>query len=719
MNRFTEEIQQRKDMDVRSLEQASRSIYDSLQTGSGMQRPEETDRSCAGVLWEICRYFGIEPFDLPDDTGDVELLLPYMTGRTGIMHRRVTLKDAWWNDGAVPLLCRDEENRLYALVPSAGGGYIYWEHGKRRKVTGKNARKFQTGCYCFYNPMPNRAMGKRDFIAFCMHALQRPDIVWVILASVLFALLGMVLPAVNRYIFDTMLPSGTSKEIVGISVLLAGTILVQSLSGLARHLWVLRIGNKIELLVKNALWARLLMLPADFFKRFSTGELVQRAAGVNQICDILGGQLIPTVLASIFSVVYLYQVHYFAPELLWPSLLIAAAVLAVNLATAFLKNRRKIYNEQVESKMSGMVNQFLRALSRIKMTGSEVRAFARWSGAYRKLRMVPGRFVLASSAINGAVVFGGTIVLYILAYGTQMRVSDYIAFQAAFSLFLEAMLSMMSITSQIAGLKPGLELISPILEEIPEGMGSRRPVTALEGRIELNQVHFAYNVEHPDVLDGIQLHIEPGEYVGITGASGCGKSTLLRILLGFEKPQSGTVAYDSMEMSGLELRSLRSRMGVVLQNDMLFAGDIYSNIAVCAPWITHEDAWDALERVGLAEDVRAMPMGIFTVLSEEGGGLSGGQKQLLLIARAIVSHPDIVLFDEATSALDNRTQMLVAEALEKMSCTRIVIAHRLTTLQSCSRIIYMDRGKIAESGTYEELMKRNGQFAAMAQRQLL
>ena len=635
------------------------------------------------------------------------------------MHRRISLKDAWWNDGAVPLLCRDEENRLYALLPSAGGGYVYRENGKKIRVTKKNAGKFQTGCYCFYNPMPYRAMGKRDFIAFCMHALQRPDVVWVLLASALFALLGMVLPAVNRYIFDTMLPSGTSKEIAGISVLLAGTILVQSLSGLARHLWVLRIGNKIELLVKNALWARLLMLPADFFKRFSTGELVQRAASVNQICDILSGQLIPTVLASIFSVVYLYQVHYFAPELLWPSLLIAAAVLAVSLVTAVLKNRQKIYNEQVESRLSGMVNQFLRALSRIKTTGSEVRIFARWSETTRKLHMMPDRFVLASSAINGAVVFGGTIVLYVLAYRTQMRVSDYIAFQAAFCLFLDALLSVMGITSQIAGLKPGLEMLSPILEEIPEGMGSRRPVTALEGRIELNQVHFTYDAERPDVLDGIQLHVEPGEYIGITGASGCGKTTLLRILLGFEKPQSGTVAYDSQEMSGLELRSLRSRMGVVLQNDMLFAGDIYSNIAVCAPWITIEDAWNALERVGIAEDVRAMPMGIFTILSEGGGGLSGGQRQLLLIARAMVSHPDIVLFDEATSALDNRTQSLVAAALENMSCTRIVIAHRLTTLQSCSKIIYMDSGKIAESGTYEELMERNGQFAAMAKRQLL
>ena len=241
----------------------------------------------------------------------------------------------------------------------------------------------------------------------------------------------------------------------------------------------------------------------------------------------------------------------------------------------------------------------------------------------------------------------------------------------------------------------------------------------MNGQIELNQVRFRYIPDMPYVLDGLNLQIKAGEYLGIVGESGCGKSTLMRILLGFETPETGSVYFDGRDLGQLDLPSLRRRIGVVLQDGKLFAGDIFDNIAICAPWLTMEEAWEAAERAGFAEDIRQMPMGMFTMISEEGGGISGGQRQRLLIARALASDPGVLLFDEATSALDNETQSKVVDTLKNMNCTRVVIAHRLSTIRDCDRIIYLEHGRVVEQGDFEGLMEKNGKFAKMAQRQLL
>ena len=262
-------------------------------------------------------------------------------------------------------------------------------------------------------------------------------------------------------------------------------------------------------------------------------------------------------------------------------------------------------------------------------------------------------------------------------------------------------------------------MLRPVLLAEPELYEDREAVERLEGRLELNNICFRYTPDMPYVLDGLDLRIEPGEYIGIVGSSGCGKSTLMRILLGFEVPERGSVYYDERELGQLDLPSLRRRIGVVLQDGKLFAGDVFSNITICAPWLTMEGAWEAAERAGLAEDIRQMPMGMFTMISEDGGGISGGQRQRLLIARALASDPGVLLFDEATSALDNETQGRVVDTLKQMKCTRLVIAHRLSTIRDCDRILYLEQGRIAEQGTYEELLHCNGRFAQMAKRQLL
>ena len=280
-------------------------------------------------------------------------------------------------------------------------------------------------------------------------------------------------------------------------------------------------------------------------------------------------------------------------------------------------------------------------------------------------------------------------------------------------------MSLASIALTVANIKPVYEMIKPILDALPEVSEGKRVIERLSGGIELNNVSFRYNDDMPPVVDNLSLKIHPGQYVALVGATGCGKSTLMRLMLGFETPQKGAIYYDGKDLSTIDLKSLRRRIGVVMQNGKLFSGDVFSNITISAPWLTLNDAWEAAELAGIADDIRRMPMGMNTIISEGSGGVSGGQRQRLLIARAIAPKPKILMFDEATSALDNLTQKRVSESLDKLKCTRIVIAHRLSTIRRCDRILYLEGGKISEDGNYDELIAKNGKFAELVARQRL
>ncbi|MGN0812264.1 MAG: ATP-binding cassette domain-containing protein [Candidatus Coproplasma sp.] len=309
--------------------------------------------------------------------------------------------------------------------------------------------------------------------------------------------------------------------------------------------------------------------------------------------------------------------------------------------------------------------------------------------------------------------------MYYFAVAGKVSVADYTAFNAAYGMFSGALMSVAGIGLTAAQIKPIIEMVKPILDAVPEVCEGKLSMTSLTGGIELCNVSFRYNDNSPLVLDDLSLKIGAGQYVAIVGKTGCGKSTLLRLLLGFEKPQKGAIYYDGKDIATVDLKSLRKKIGVVTQNGKLFQGDIYSNIVISAPRLTQEDAWRAAEIADIADDIRAMPMGMHTMICEGSGGISGGQKQRLMIARAVAPNPKILMFDEATSALDNITQKKVSEALDSLKCTRIVIAHRLSTIKQCDRIIVLDGGKICEDGMYDQLIEKKGYFYELVERQRL
>ena len=375
---------------------------------------------------------------------------------------------------------------------------------------------------------------------------------------------------------------------------------------------------------------------------------------------------------------------------------------------------------ELAAKESGLSYSLTTGIEKIKLSGAERRAFSKWANAYAaqsKYMYDPPMLVKVFPAVITAISLIGTIIIYYLAIKSNIEVGQYYAFNAAFAMVTGAFKTLVPMIEPAAQISPTIELLRPIIETAPEIAADKPVIERLSGGIEMNNVTFRYSEDMPPVLDDVSLKIKPGQYVAITGKTGCGKSTLMRVLLGFEKPQKGAVYYDGRDLNKVDLKSLRSRIGTVMQNGSLFWGDIYSNIVISAPQLTLDDAWEAAEMAGIAEDIRQMPMNMCTIIGEGTGGRSGGQKQRLMIARAIAPKPKILMFDEATSALDNITQKQVSESLDSLKCTKIVIAHRLSTIKNCDRIIVLDEGKIVEDGTYDELMEKNGFFAGLVSRQ--
>ena len=532
----------------------------------------------------------------------------------------------------------------------------------------------------------------------------------------------MLTPKLNQLLFSDVLDSGSVTALIGMAIFMVCASVSALLLGTASSMITARVGTKLNLSVEAATMMRILSLPPEFFKSYSAGELSNRSQYLNTLASQMVSVAMSTGLTSVFSLLYITQVFVYAPALVVPALLVTLLTVVVTTAQVFA--RMKISKRQMElgSKESGMSYQLISGIQKIRLSGAEKRAFARWGKLYSKsaeLQYNPPMFLKLSSVLTLAISLLGTMAMYCAAIQSGVSVADYYAFNAAYGMVNGAFLSLAGVAATIAQIRPVLEMAKPIMETAPEVAEDKLVLTRISGGVELSNVTFRYTEDMPPVLDDLSLKIRPGQYVAIVGRTGCGKSTLMRVMLGFETPQKGAVYYDGRDLKKIDLKSLRRRIGAVMQNGKMFTGDIFSNITISAPWLTLDDAWEAAEIAGLADDIRDMPMGMNTLISEGQGGISGGQRQRLLIARAVAPKPKILMFDEATSALDNLTQKQVSESLDKMKCTRIVIAHRLSTIRRCDRIIVLDKGKIVEDGSYDELIARGGAFAELVARQRL
>ncbi len=725
MGWIDDQIKERKEHDDEAFSAAFVGIADAV-LGKKVSSAWSSDRQkTKNAIDAILKYYHVKSREVPDNIKDTNEQLEYLMRPHGIMRRTVNLEKGWYRDAVGAMLgVKKSDGSIVALIPAGLSGYRYFdnESGKWIKVGRRNQTLFEDEAIAFYKPFPLKKLNIASLLKYVVETLSMADYVLFGLATLAITLLGLLTPKFNNLLMGTVLESGNIRVLLALVTFMVSATIATLLMNSVKALLMNRINTKMSISVQAATMSRVLSLPADFFKKYSSGELSSRAQNINSLCSMLISTILSTGLTSLFSLLYISQIFLYAPALVVPAIIIILVTIALSLTTTLVQMRISKQQMEIAAADSGMSYALISGVQKLKLSGSEKRAFARWGAIYAKsarLSYNPPAFIQYSSVFSMIISLAGTIVMYYAAIESGVSVADYYAFNSAYGMVSGAFMSLASIALTVANIKPVLDMTKPILEAVPEVSEGKQVVTRLSGGIELNNISFRYNESMPLVVDDLSLKIRLGQYVAIVGSTGCGKSTLMRIMLGFETPQKGAVYYDGKDLSALDLKSLRRKMGVVMQNGKLFSGDVYSNIVISAPWLTMDDAWEAAELSGIADDIRAMPMGMHTIISEGSGGISGGQRQRLMIARAIAPKPKVLMFDEATSALDNLTQKKVSESLDGLKCTRIVIAHRLSTIKQCDRIIYLEKGKILEDGTYDELIAKGGKFAELVERQRL
>ena len=720
MGWFNDQIQDRKLKDDEALENAYTNVVSAvLGKKAGATSAEKIVQ---GAVEDILRYFRLAACEVPENITKKEEQLEYLLRPHGIMTRRVELTEGWYRDCAGPLLGMNiTDGSAVALIPGKLGGYYYTDAaGKHVKLNRKTAKNIGLDAVCFYRPFPLRPMDLSDYFKFILESVPASTVVSVIAAAIAVMLVGMIAPKISYIIMNQVVTSDSLQLLLSIGIFSVCLSISKVMFSTIESMLSSKVSTLLNTKTEAATMSRVMSLPASFFKNYSSGELSCKMDYMNSLSSMLFNSVFSTSLTSLLSLVYVIQIFKYAPELVVPALVIILATLVFSVITTLSQMKYTKREMDIQGKESGMTYAMITGVQKIKLAGAEKRMFSRWLELYAKeTSLVYGKpvFLRLNSVISTAITLVGTIVLYFFAVESGVSVAEFNAFNASYAMISSAFLSLAGVATTIAGIKPVLDEVKPIMDAQPEVSEGRRIVTKVSGNIELSNVSFRYTESMPNVIDNLSLQIKPGQYVALVGATGCGKSTLVRLILGFEKPQKGSIYFDRQDIERLDLKSLRSKIGVVMQNGKLFYGDIFSNITISAPWLTLDDAWEAAETAGIADDIRAMPMGMHTIVSEGQGGFSGGQKQRLMIARAIAPKPKILIFDEATSALDNITQKKVSDALDGLKCTRIVIAHRLSTIRQCDRILVLDKGKIIEDGTYEDLIEDNGYFAELVERQ--
>ena len=647
---------------------------------------------------------------------------------SGFRVRNVALKGEWWKQHCGPLLVYwEDRERVGAALPTWYGGYKLHDPVDRtsKRINAKLAATFVPFAFTFYRSFPAKKLGVWDLLKFGLHG-STSDMAIIGMMGIASGLLGVMLPVAMGLTFDTIIPGADRTGIVSVAVFLGIAALASSLFELTRNLAVARMEGRMDAAMQAAVWDRILGLPVPFFRDYNAGDLAMRSLAISQIRQKLTGSTLDTILTGIFSLFSFALMFYYSWRLAMLGTALSVLAFLVPTIVGVMQMGRLRELSSLQGKISGMLLQFVSGIAKLRVTGRERRAFAIWARDFARQKhqataahKLSNRLAVFSSTFpllcSGAIFYGNSLAMEGGAAG--LTTGSFLAFHAAFFQFLSAALGLSSALISVLGVVPLFERAKPILEALPEKTEGRAQPGELTGDVEINHAVFRYRHDLPLVLRDLSIQIRAGEFVALVGASGCGKSTLFRLLLGFEKLESGAVHYDGRDLAGMNLQSVRRQIGVVLQNGQLQTGDIFQNIAG-ARLVTLEDAWEAARMSGLDDDIKAMPMGMHTVISEGGGGLSGGQRQRLMIARAIATRPRILLFDEATSALDNQTQAQVSRSLEGLQATRIVIAHRLSTIVNADRIYVLDGGKVAESGNYRELLELDGLFAKLAKRQL-
>ncbi|MBQ9346624.1 MAG: NHLP bacteriocin export ABC transporter permease/ATPase subunit [Oscillibacter sp.] len=713
----------------RTKERSLRMILDLFHMSDDGQKPLVSSRNDLydAAAW-MCRHekISIAGFDRIKDCCGRRFTIHDIARVSHFPIRSVILEESWYRQDCGAILAfREKDGCPIACIPKGPSKYTAFDPKTRTSVplTEEMAKGLKPEAFMFYRPFPEKAVKPRDLFLFGLSKVYKSDLVRLFLLALVGTLVGLLIPYMNEQAYDKFIPMGNASGLAQLGVVLLACSLGNISFSIVKNLASFRSMNAMEYAAQSATFDRLFNLPESFFRQFDAANLGQRAMGIATIFEVIANSITTTLLSAVFSLMYLWRMYGYSKSMSNIALLVLAVILAVMIGMGLRQTRYEKEKLDVDYGAYSMIFQFLSGISKVRIAGAEDRAMVQYLEKSVESRRINTRkesiTILVNTMFSSAQLLFSILFYYMMIrQDIKMSIGAFTGFSAAFGSFSNAMMTVAQNFLSVNQIKPIYDDARPILETLPEVSEEAVLPGDIQGEIELNNVTFSYKAGEAPVLNNLSLHIKPGEYIGIVGSSGCGKSTLLKLLLGFERPQVGKVYYDNRDIDELDKRELRKKFGVVLQDGGLISGSIYDNIIITAPTTKMARVEEVIREVGLEEDIKRMPMGLHTIVSEGAGTISGGQTQRILIARAIVGKPKVIFLDEATSALDNVTQNQVVETLEKLKATKIAVAHRLSTVAHCDRIIVMDAGRIVEQGSYEELMAQRGQFYDLAIRQI-
>jgi len=640
--------------------------------------------------------------------------------------REVRLTHGWWKEDSGPLLGFYKENQQPVCLRCKKSGYeVIDPSSKERKVlTEESARELLSAAYAFYRPFPAHLRKAKEVVFFFLQTHFK-DLIPIFLYGILSSLAALFVPFATAAIFGRAIPDSNRSLLLQLSLGLLLSALSTALFFYLRSMALVRLSGHASHELQASLWDRLLKLPVSFFRQFTTGNLVQRVTAIEQIRQILSDNASRVILSGFFSLFYVIAMLFYSPALT----LIALAIFSITFALTLIAFYKKaILEKKIQSltnEINGLLVQIISGVGKLRVAGAENNAFSRWATLFTRLK----KRELGSQRIYN-IILNTISLLPLLSYAAlfgevmfwrasgSMSTGSFLGFNAAFMILTFSLLDLSDALMQIVPVPALWNTLHPILDTPQERISEKIKIEKLTGEIRVDEVSFYYDKEEALVLDNISFYVDPKEFIALVGPSGSGKSTLIRLLLGFELPVRGTIYYEGHDLLSLNLHEVRKQTGAVLQTSGIIAGTLYENL-VCGGLYSQEEIDSALALSGFSQDLDAFPMGLHTFIPMGGETLSGGQKQRLLIARALLAKPRLLLFDEATSALDNKVQDEISRNLEALDITRIVVAHRLSTIKHADRIYVLDKGKIIQTGSFEELAKAPGLFAQMLARQRL
>ncbi|MBR6399746.1 MAG: ATP-binding cassette domain-containing protein [Firmicutes bacterium] len=682
-------------------------------------------------------YFKILNSASSDNNSEIEVILRYLgydyrvkantlrqqfeevLNELGLSFRFVELSGEWYTDNMLPLMVW-HNGEYKAVLPGFKGTCYYYDGKNRKRITGENADEFDTTGICFYKGFKKGQVTKAGLIKYMLSCVRKREYLLMLAAAALVTLFSVLYAQMQHHIFQSLIPSGSGKYVASITAFLLGLAISMFVVNVFKGVVSANIPLVISANLQGALIARLLRLKPSFFEERQSGSLGENIIRLSDVSDMISGENVSALMSFVLSFVYIAMIRVNANEFTPYVLMLFAITLVMNVANALVCDRYTKKFQKNTNEMTGFVYELFGGMENVKLNNADATMFDRWSDYYTETLMSHKKplFIKHYNAFYALISAVYTMAIYMIGIRSNIGAADFITFMALYGMFVATTSGISKVFDSVVRYNTAFSRIEDFLRAETEETGKKADLKGIEKAIAFSNVSYKYPNADKDVISDMSFSIPKGKKIGIVGKSGCGKSTLLKLLLGFEQPYSGHIFIDDTDLNEINLRSYRKNLGVVLQNTKLIPADIISNITLTSPSASNDEVMAAIEAMGLKGDIEKMPMGLSTYISEENMSISVGQKQRVLLARAIISKPALLVLDEATNALDNITQAAVTRYIENTETTAIIVAHRLSTIKQCDDIIVLDNGKIAEQGSYDELIAKNGQFYELVKNQL-